>query len=349
MPTSSRAKSARRRTTTKGAGASKPARVPRTSAQVLNGRVVHARDGASVPSRARKTNKKSAAKGAQRRRGTARAIARAAKGRARKRSFTARTADKHELYQLAVQSPDEDVAFLSRVYTTFRKKEARHMREDFCGTALLCATWIGRDARFTAEGFDIDPNPVAWGLEHNFAKLGDDAARATLHLKDVRARSRRRPDVRSAQNFSWFVFKDRKTLLEYCRSAYADLAKDGVFVLDIYGGPEAQHEMQEIRDIEEGFTYVWDQRSYAPANGDYRCAIHFRFKDGTKLERCFTYEWRLWSLTEMRDVLLEAGFSSVETYWEGTDEDGESGNGVYRRSTKGENCLAWVTYLIALK
>ena len=30
-------------------------------------------------------------------------------------------------------------------------------------------------------------------------------------------------------------------------------------------------------------------------------------------------------------------------------EDGESGNGIFRKSKKGENCEAWITYLIALK
>ena len=51
----------------------------------------------------------------------------------------------------------------------------------------------------------------------------------------------------------------------------------------------------------------------------------------------------------VRDVLLEAGFDEVETFWEGTAEDGESGNGIYRRSRRGENCEAWVTYLVAYK
>ena len=38
----------------------------------------------------------------------------------RRKRFTARTADRHELYQLAVQSPEEDVKFLARVYKRLR-------------------------------------------------------------------------------------------------------------------------------------------------------------------------------------------------------------------------------------
>ncbi|MEW6074259.1 MAG: class I SAM-dependent methyltransferase [Planctomycetota bacterium] len=266
-----------------------------------------------------------------------------------RRTFTAATADRHELYELSVQSPVEDVRFLARVYEKARGKRARHFREDFCGTGLLSARWIKRGPEYTAEGFDISPETIGWGLEHNFAPLGKDAKRATLHVKDVRAPSRRRPDVRCAQNFSYFVFKARSELLGYLRAAHADLARDGVLVLDIYGGPESMEEMVEERPIEEGFTYVWDQDRYWPGTGEYRAYIHFRFKDGTKLERAFRYDWRLWALPEVKDALLEAGFAAVDTYWEGTDEDGESGNGIYRKSRRGENCLAWVTYLVAYK
>ena len=267
----------------------------------------------------------------------------------KRRAFTAAGADRHELYQLAVQSPEEDCAFYARVYRGLRGKEARHLREDFCGTALNSSEWVRRHGRNTAEGFDIDPEPLGWGIEHNFARLGAEARRATLHLKDVRAPSARRPDVRTATNFSWWIFRERRDLLEYFRAACADLKRDGIFVLDIYGGPDAMLEIQEKRRIDEGFTYIWDQVHYHPTTGDYKAYIHFRFRDGTELKRAFRYDWRLWSLTEAVDVLRDAGFASVETYWEGTADDGDSGNGIFTKSRKGENCAAWVTYIVASK
>jgi len=267
----------------------------------------------------------------------------------KKSAFTAKTADRHELYQLAVQSPEEDVKFLERVYKTVRKKKPRHFREDFCGTAVLAASWTKRGKEYTAEGFDICGDTIAWGLAHNFEPLGEKSGKCMLHMKDVRESSHKKPDVRAAQNFSYMVFKTREEMRGYLQAAYDDLARDGVFVMDIYGGPESMEEMEEVRKIEEGFTYVWDQAVYWPATGDYKAHIHFRFKDGTEMKKAFTYEWRLWTLTEMQDLLREVGFKTVEQYWEGTDEDGESGNGVYRKSRKGENCLAWVTYLVAYK
>ena len=275
--------------------------------------------------------------------------AKSKRAKAKKPTFTAKTADRHVLYQYSVQSPEEDVRFLSRVYNKVRGTKPLHFREDFCGTGLLSAEWIKRGKRHTAEGFDICADTIGWGVKNVFEPLGKDAERVTLHVKDVREPSARKPDIRAAQNFSYFVFKERPELMEYVRAAYADLADDGVFVMDIYGGPDSMAEMEEEREIDEGFTYVWDQVAYWPATGDYKAYIHFKFKDGTKMKRAFTYDWRLWSLMEVKDALLEAGFPRVDTYWEGTDSDGESGNGIYRRSRKGENCEAWVTYLVAYK
>lgn len=269
--------------------------------------------------------------------------------------LTAATADKYELYQDAVQSPDHDVAFFAGLYRRKHGKPALHLREDFSGTGLLSATWVDRGPRYTAECFDIDPEPVRWGLENNVEPLGQKAAeRIHFHLKDAREPSIiRRPDVRVALNFSFFIFKQRRDLLDYFRAVYDDLPPGGLFVLDTYGGPDAFHEMEETRQIcnrvGTPFTYVWDQEEYWPATGAYKTHIHFRFRDGSEMHKAFSYDWRLWGLPELRDVLADAGFATVDSYWEGTSADGEGGNGVYRKNKRGENCMAWVTYVICWK
>ena len=269
---------------------------------------------------------------------------------ARKPRYTAATADKYELYQKAVQSPAPDIALLARVFRTLTGREALHLREDFCGTGLLASHWIRRGPEHTAEGFDIDPEPIAWGLAHNFADLGpkqreEVVARYRVHLKDVREAGHRKPDLRIALNFSYWVFKTRHEMLDYFRAAHASLVDDGVFVIDLYGGPSATLEEKDQRAC-GGFTYVWDQESFFPASGDYKCHIHFRFPDGSEF-KAFSYDWRMWTLTELRDVLLDAGFSSVDAYFEGTDKKGTGGNGIFRRSLRGENCEAWLSYLAA--
>lgn len=269
----------------------------------------------------------------------------------KKNKLTAATADRHDLYQRSVNSPETDVDFATRTFESLRGRPLRHMREDFCGTAAMAAEFLSRNPANTAEGFDLDPAPIEWGKERNFAGVDDGTARMTFHLQDVRDRSDRRPDLTVAQNFSYWIFKTRAEMLGYFRSVHADLADDGAFQMDIYGGPDSMHEQEEEREIEGGkFTYVWDQKEYWPATGDYSCAIHFRFPDGTEMTNAFQYEWRLWSLTELKDILAEAGFKETRTYFEGTDpDDDESGNGEFEYDPKGENCLAWIGYLVSLK
>ena len=278
-------------------------------------------------------------------------VIRKPKGRKQKQQrsrHTAATADKYELYQKAVQSADTDVEFHRRVYKKLRGREPLHFREDFCGTGLLSSAWIQQSARHTAEGFDIDPEPVAWGLARNFDPLEEAARRYTVHLKDVREPGQTPADVRVAQNFSYYCFKTRKLLLEYFRSAREHLAPDGLFIIDLYGGSESGDSMEETTRC-RGFDYVWEQESYFPGTGEYNCSIHFRFPDGTELRRAFTYRWRQWSLTELRDLLEEAGFSRVISYFEGTAKNGSSGDGVFRPGLRGEHCAAWIAYLVALK
>ena len=270
-------------------------------------------------------------------------------GRRRGPRATAKNSDKYDLYQKSVNSPDNDVEFLIETYTTMRGRAPQHLREDFCGTAALAAEWIRQGDDKTVEGFDIDPEPVEWGKKHNFASLGDAADRMTWQLKDVRDPSTKAPDVRTAPNFSYWIFTTRKDMLEYFTKCREDLAEGGLYVVDLYGGPEALCEMQEERDIGGGVTYVWDQKEWWPGSGEYEAAIHFHFHDGSKMEHAFEYSWRMWGLTELKDIMLDAGFATVDSYFEGTDEDDESGDGNFEIDPRGENCEAWIAYLVAAK
>jgi hypothetical protein len=156
-----------------------------------------------------------------------------------------------------------------------------------------------------------------------------------------------RPHVVTAMNFSYFGFKTRELLLDYYRKVHRSLRDEGVFLMDIYGGPESQIIQEEETEYDE-YSYVWDQDYYDPVTGDYRCFIHFRFPDGSEIRRAFHYDWRLWSLTEVQDLLKEAGFSDVTVYWEGTDEDGD-GNGIFRPVKRGDDDAAWISYVLAQK
>jgi len=272
------------------------------------------------------------------------------KPRTKGSKLSARSADRYDLYQRAVNSPEADVDFLLDTYKTLRGKEARRLREDFCGTGNLAAEWLKRGEDFTAEGFDLDPEPMEWGKKHNFAELGEAASRMTWHEADARGPSNRAPDVRTAPNFSYWIFKERAQLVDYFKKCCDDLADDGLFVVDVFGGPEAITEMEEERDIGRGVSYVWDQVEHWPGSGECVCAIHFRFKDGSEMTEAFRYEWRVWSVPELKDIMLEAGFKEAHSYFEGTDPDDEDeGDGIFTLDDKGENCQAWIGYVVASK
>jgi hypothetical protein len=267
----------------------------------------------------------------------------------KKPRYTAASADKYELYQKAVQSPELDVPFLRRVFKTTRGREALHFREDFCGTGLLSATWLKMSPpNATAEGFDLDPEPVGWGLAHNFEPLGERASRYTVHLKDIRASGTRPYDLRVAQNFSYCILKTREEMLDYFERARESLADDGLFVIDLYGGGEAVEEMEEETKL-GGFTYVWDQHKFHPGTGEFTTYISFRFPDGSEMKNAFKYVWRMWFLTELVDVMIEAGFERVDRYFEGWNKDGTGGDGVFRKGLRGENCASWIAYLVGVK
>jgi SAM-dependent methyltransferase len=262
-------------------------------------------------------------------------------------ALTAATADKHDLYQRSVQNPDEEAKFVAKTFRALRGRAAADLREDFCGTAAFCASWVRlAPTRHRATGLDVDREVLDWGRAHNVLGLGELAERVTLVEQDVRQPTPPEFDVVTAFNFSYWLFKTRPELRAYFESVRASLRSDGVFFLDAYGGWEAHEPMQEARTVEGGFTYVWDQSVVNPIDNGLVNHIHFRFKDGTALERAFTYDWRHWSLPEIRELLLEAGFSSATVYWdvaaEGDDED-------YRPRTRADNQPGWLAYLVACR
>ena len=170
----------------------------------------------------------------------------------------ARRADRHELYERAVQNPPADVDFIKRTFKSLRGRPARMLREDFCGTAAICADWVKRHAENRALGIDLDADTLNWGIQRHIVPLGRRAANVTLICQDVRAPLRTKSDVTVAFNFSFCIFKERKALRDYFRRVRRSLAPDGIFYLDIFGGPESMDLREERTDFGD-FTYVWDQ------------------------------------------------------------------------------------------
>jgi hypothetical protein len=260
-------------------------------------------------------------------------------------SLSARTADKHELYQQSVQVPEADIRFFERVYRGRHGRLPTRLREDFGGTAYLASAWVKKRTANLGWAVDIDAKPLAWGDEHNRRPLGAAASRLSLVQGDVRSAKTPGCDVVVAMNFSFFCFKTRAELVAYFRAARGHLAPGGIFFADAFGGPEAMIEVEEKRR-KSGFTYVWEQRSYDPITGDLATAIHFDFPDGSRMTRAFTYEWRLWNLPELVDCLHDGGFSRVRIFWETTDAKGD-GTGIYREAAHASPCESFVCCIAA--
>jgi hypothetical protein len=266
--------------------------------------------------------------------------------RPRKKSQAAR-ADRHVYYERAVQGVDLDCDFIDVTFKKMRGRRPTVFREDFCGTAAISQHWVSRGPRHQAIGIDLDPEVLAWAREHRLPRMSKARlARLELIEGNVLTARSRAVDVVGAFNFSYWVFKDRALLRRYFRRVRSSLVKDGLFFLDAYGGYEAYKEMLERTKL-RGFTYVWDQASYNPINGDIVCHINFNFPDGSRMAKAFTYEWRLWSLPELQEILGEAGFKNVTVYWEGTAKNGKGGNGIFTPQTKGDADAGWVVYLVA--
>ena len=266
------------------------------------------------------------------------------------RPTMAEKADIHELYELSVQNVENEIEFLQGTFKSLTGRPAHLLREDFCGTASLACEWAKQGSDYQAIGVDIDSSVLEWGRKHRVGRLDtEDQARVSLIESDVMTVDTPKVDLLAAFNFSYFIFDTRDAVRAYFQRAHAALKEDGVFFCDMFGGPEAQEETREkTKHKKHGFTYVWDQAEFHPITHYIRCHIHFKFKDGSKIKKAFTYEWRLWTAPELCELLLEAGFRKATVYWEGEDEDGE-GNGEFTPDGEGEADLAWIAYIVAEK
>ncbi len=264
------------------------------------------------------------------------------------RPTMAEQADLHELYEEAVQNVEGEIEFLQDTFRDLKGREALSFREDFCGTASASCEWVRSGTERHAIGVDIDSEVLDWGRKNRVARLPEaDRPRVKLLQEDVMRVETGLVDIVGAFNFSYWIFKTRDEMRAYFSRVRDSLHEDGVFFLDAYGGSEA-YETQREKTKCEGFTYIWHQAKYEPVTGRTVCHINFRFPDGSKIKKAFSYDWRLWSLPELRELLEEAGFAKVRVYWEGEDEDGE-GNGEFCEEAAGEADPAWIAYIIGEK
>ena len=284
--------------------------------------------------------------------------------------------DKYDLYLASVQEPEAEVAFFDRVYKAEFDRRPMRLREDFCAAAAVCRDWVLSHGERTAVGVDLDPEPLAWGLEHLMGDLdADPLDRLTLVQGDAcdahAAKGGRPVDLIAAQNFSFWLFKTREALGRYFAAAHANLDRRGLIVCDMMGGGDCYlEEHKDVRHVSGAhlpvlkqwahpdgkrkkgrtstFEYIWEQHRFNPITADATFFIHFELPDGSRIDRAFRYDWRFWTIPEVRELLLEAGFDEVHVYWEGSTSDGE-GDGVFRKRKNAPSDPSWIAYVVGVK
>jgi SAM-dependent methyltransferase len=267
--------------------------------------------------------------------------------------------DPHVLYENAVQGVEGQLDLMERIYRKRRGRRFTRLREDFCGTAQLACAWVQRRAQNRAWGVDIHQPTLDWCVQNNVPHLPEAGRRLALVCEDVRTVSTPPVDMVCAYNFSYYCFKQRDELRDYFKTIRAALASGGVIMIDAYGGPTSHEDVVEKRKVKDGvapdgtpiptYRYIWEQVNYNPITHGVTCYIHFKLADGSKIKRTFVYDWRLWTLPELFEILQEAGFKDPEVYMQGWDEDAEEPDGVFRRRTTYEGWDSWFGYIAAYK
>ncbi len=280
-------------------------------------------------------------------------VATTKRGKKNRKPSLAERADKFECYQKSVQSPDHEIEFFELAYRDVFDRKPRSLREDFCGTFAICCSWVKSNSKRKATGVDLCPETLQWGRDHNLSRLKDSQAdRIQLLEQDVRTSEQPTVDILAAQNFSFWIFKTRKEVIEYFKVARSNLNSDGVMIMDMMGGGDCYNEghtdKRRIEKGKRGFKYHWEQARFNPVNGDASFYISFKFDDGSKMKRAFEYHWRFWTVPEVLEMAEEAGFSQCHVYWEQEDEDGED-TGEWARAESAPSNASWLAYIVAVK
>jgi len=264
----------------------------------------------------------------------------------RREEFMLSLEDKYKLYEESVQCHDADVDFINEQFEKVYGQKPLVLREDFGGTGLLACEWVKQSSDHRGYAIDLDPEPMNFGKGTHYSILSDEEQDRMHYIEgNVLAPYPFRADVTVAFNFSYFIFKRRKDLVEYFSKVREGLSEKGMFILDLFGGTDAFEESVEETEHDD-HSYFWDCDKFNPITNECLYYIHFK-KDGKKYEKVFTYDWRMWSIPELREILIDAGFSKTLAYWEGEGDDGD-GDGEFYLSNLEVNCESWVTYIAAL-
>ncbi|HED53234.1 MAG TPA: class I SAM-dependent methyltransferase [Phycisphaerales bacterium] len=228
--------------------------------------------------------------------------------------------DIYSLYEACVQSPPEMTALLRAIHGN----NPKILAEDFSGTGALCRYWAEHVDGGRAIAVDRNPEP----LSRLQGASGVEIVQADVMQANAKA------DCLFAGNFSIGYHHSRPALLAYLKHVRERLNPGGTFVCDTYGGETAYTIGRVIREVplpgSQICKYQWEQRYADPLTGRVTDVLHFRVFEGDEViadfPDAFIYEWRLWSVPELRDAMAESGFHMSDVYAELPDAVDDQGN-----------------------
>lgn len=262
---------------------------------------------------------------------------------------------KYDLYEASVIDAKDDVSLFRKIYRSALKRDPKLYREDFCGALSHATEWVKLGSKHHAWALDLAPEPLTYGLMTHVSKLSS-AEQNRLHIfeRNVIDGIREKTDLITAMNFSYSCLKKREDLKAYFESSYRSLKSKGVFLIDAIGGSQMLGPSMDRRLIDWGkgkprLKYFWEQKNFDPITHEAKFAIHFELgPKKKKFKNAFTYDWRIWTIPELRDLMREAGYSKTVVYWEGTTRSGV-GNGIFEEKEHEESCEVWIAYIAGIK
>jgi hypothetical protein len=247
--------------------------------------------------------------------------------------------DRFECYERCVQSPRHVASFLRALYRAHNTAEPITLAEDFSGTCALSREWCAHTPTSAAICVDLDADALAWARDRatknaiadQITFVHADCLADCFNEADAAAPSRDLPcDVCFVGNFSIGYAHDRVTLLRYLARTRERLLRTrhasppGILVCDTYGGATA-FTLGGVERTHPGpnasiIRYAWAHESADPATAMVTNSISLRVeRDGdviAEYPRAFEYRWRLWSIAELREAMLEVGFQRTSVYLE---------------------------------
>lgn len=231
------------------------------------------------------------------------------------------THDLHKCYQEAVQNPRKEIINLQQIYHDVKSPQApllRLLREDFCGTAILCGEWVRRHVDNRAIGVDLDGAVLEYGSnQFKDASIKDRVELIHGDVLTVQNGNIESADLLAALNYGVCYFHTYSLLLKYFTKCFEAIKPGGVMVCDGFGGTRSTFTPWEFRRRCSHFDYIFEQSPINILTNRTTCSINFKFRDeqghGKKL-RAFVYDFRAWSVAEISEAMREAGFEDVSVW-----------------------------------